>query len=398
MSPPGEGSGSEDDGDLFGSDSSGEEWAAPPVAKPPPNIKLEAEASPAAPAAGLGMAIFSLDAACNAPSSASTLRLGSLLAGAQILRFSGQVCTEEAGDIDGDASLASGDVANAWHLHLQLVPRLLDEARIAPGDICVHILALNAGIQAEVSLGSTASPREPAIIIQTLAKADEAHSTLMRVLAHVVDLPVEDGGGCQPEKKAKIMGEMCSHALAVEELAMEMEGLLDDFCCERAALTQKLPDEQRAFREAALGQLSARKTTAAGQVQCLLDRLASAQQLSSRDRWLATGAAAVGPEVEAGEDPMVWAAKVSELWHALPEVRRNEFRVAALEDQAALRQQDHQARQLQQLIEEVDVFLANLEPCSLCHYWDPWVESCSQPFCRRRICKTCGPAGCCCNV
>jgi len=347
--------GEEEDGGLFGSDSSEDEGRAPSNIKPPMENRLPMPEPPKTVAArGLDMAIFELEAVCSTSNGAAALRLGGLLAAAWLV-------------------VDAADGHENWHLHLQLLPHRLGDTCLTPETICQKVVASDIGLHA-VSVG-----REPALIIQALAPMLEPHSTLMSILAHLVDLPVENEcnrelGAMRPEKRRKVTREFDGMVPELQ-LTTEMEALLDDFCCERAALLQKPAAEQDTFREAAVAELTAKRAVVTGKLQNLLDCIALARPLTSRDRWLASlGAAPVGTAVPVGENALPWATKISKLWQTLPDSDRHIFRAAVYKDQVALCQQDQQAKQLQELVEEVDVFLRNLEPCSLCR--DPHKPGC----------------------
>lgn len=185
-------------------------------------------------------------------------------------------------------------------------------------------------------------------------------------------------------------------AFEVAPLAADMEALLDGLCCERAGLPARPAAEQQAFRAAALHQLTAMRASAAAAAACVLDGIDAARPLSARDRWLErAGAGAAG---SADRDALAWATKVSELWGALPEASRRDYSAAVRRVQLDLARQRQQARQLQDLVEEADVFLGNLEPCSRCHQWDPWVEVLGQGSRGVRLCRNCRPPASCGDV
>lgn len=370
MSPPGVGSDSEEGGDLFASDSScgEEEIAAESATKPSPEI--QAELAHATSARGPSPGVFELlEAACEAPRHSKTLRLGSLLASARLQRPALESCQEE-NSVDGDHELAtastSRDMAARWRLQLELQSTQLDDSGLFAEDICEKIVELNVGLHAitsRVNGGASAS-----ISIQASSSTGEPQSLLMGILAVLVDLPIShDPVDGRPVKKARSAVEAATLPeleLVVEKLANEIESLLDDLCDERAAVAQKTASEQHAFREVAVSKLTALRASTVEKAQRLLDRRSSGPK-SSRQRWLERSSpAGLMPTMAVGEDALTWAMEVSRLWHALPEANRQEFQAASCEfceDKAAVVQQQAQARQLHDLLEEVDVFLANLQ-------------------------------------
>merc|ERR1712125_289603 len=88
------------------------------------------------------------------------------------------------------------------------------------------------------------------------------------------------------------------------------------------------------------------------------------------------------------------ARNISKLWWSMPDVQRQRYIAEAQNDRVAPQVQDR-AKNLRDWVDEIDVFLKSLEPCTRCNSWDPWVSSCKRLLCKVRSCKRCGLVGYC---
>jgi hypothetical protein len=355
----------EDDGELFGSECSEIETCGLGL-----DANRTAEANKV-PVSDLDQIIFRLDDASVADEGSSMIRLGSLLDSAhQPVAMSCQQCN--------DTRLG---------LNLAFAPERLEEVGQTLDGLCDLLMSLDFGCHASRS-GDSSHSSSPTVFIQVLIEEPpkKTHITLPRFLAHLVDVPIQPKTQGQRQDKSR---RVTSWVEDLAQLVTDVEILLDDVCCERVTLPQKPKAEQNEFREETLKKVIAKRAEVLSATQDLQTRISCARPLTAKDRWLESmGRSGQWAMPQPGENMLPWAQNMSALWWGLPEIRRRDFRTAAVHDRTSLNQQLYM-EQLQQLLEELDVVRGSLDPCHTCNKWDPWVAFHGIGACRKGLCKSC---------
>lgn len=282
-------------------------------------------------AADLEGSLWELEDACN--ESLGTACLGALLISAEV-RPEDSSCSSHV-------------------LILDLQTRSLAQAGLGADEICEAINSKLSRIKASSASHGISNGSVQVIKLQTFVATAEVEPgslrrLLQRVMEHLVDLPIcANGGHLEPTRKRLRQTNRTD--------SDEREAFLDELCRERAEAHRKTFEEQQAFRERIIKNVEFRRASALEEVKQVQKHAAAARVLTSRDRWLM----GQRPQLDLGLLP--WARMVSEQWWALPEAQRQVFRAEAQQDRLWLERLSH-TRELQDYVEELDVFLRNLAP------------------------------------